>query len=150
MGIQSDTGQGSAAVSFLPTPVCKVKKSIILLLYGVALFFILRRYYKTNSGLPTPTVLAAPTYLYGIGLLVSDFGGGVPVVIMAGLTLGLIWRTQAEAPTAKNQTGAPPTPTTPANKAAKANENPPSAGINQGSGNPNTQPYSPTGKFTAA
>ena len=131
-----------------------MKKPIILLLYGVALFFILRRYYNQgNSGLPTPTVLAAPTYLYGIGLLVSDFGGGVPVVIMAGLTLGLIWRTQAEGTSAKNTQPAPTTGknTTPNNPTGKnSNMNPSTAGVQQGSGNPNTQPYSPSGKFTAA
>jgi len=66
-------------------------------MYGVALFFILRRYYANgNSGLPSPTVLAAPTYLYGIAALTTDFAGGFPVLIAAGMTMALIWQTETK------------------------------------------------------
>lgn len=69
-----------------------MKKALILMLYGVALTFVLKNYYKTESGLPTPTVIRNPTYLYGILALASDFLEGFPVVIAAGLTVALIWQ----------------------------------------------------------
>lgn len=76
-----------------------MKNSLILFLYGVALFFVLRTYYNEgNSGMPTPTVLAAPTYLYGILSIVSGFTGALTVPIAAGLTVSLIWQTNARAP----------------------------------------------------
>lgn len=69
-------------------------------MYGVALFFILQKYYKNgNSGLPSPTALTAPTYLYGILALSSDFLDNFPIVLAAGLTVALIWQAQS-SPTA--------------------------------------------------
>lgn len=80
-----------------------MKKPLILALYGVALYFILRSYYKNTgeTGLPNPRALAAPTYLYGILALTSDFLGGVPIVLAGGLTVALIWQANGQSPTAK-------------------------------------------------
>lgn len=77
-----------------------MKKALILFLYGVALYFILRRYYQTESGLPKPNVLVAPTYLYGILALASDFMEGFPIVIAAAVTVAFIWQVQGTATTA--------------------------------------------------
>lgn len=72
-----------------------MKKAAILGMYGVALYFILSAYYKKgNTGMPKPSVLASPTYLYGILALTSDFLEGFPIVIAAGLTVALIWQAQ--------------------------------------------------------
>ena len=72
-----------------------MKKGIILLLYAVALIFVLKNYYKTESGLPKPSNIAAPSYLYGILALSADFLEGFPVVIAAALTVSLIWQSQS-------------------------------------------------------
>lgn len=82
------------------------------MLYGVAVYWILREYYKdpTNLGMPRPKVLSAPTYLYGILALASDFTAGFTIPLAAGLTLSLIWQTNAKNATNslnyKTQTGA--------------------------------------------
>jgi hypothetical protein len=104
-----------------------MKKAAILFMYGTVLFFVLRRYYaQGNSGLPTPTVLAAPTYLYGIAAITADFAGGLPVVVAAGLTVALIWQIQGQA---TNQKPAVPAGT----KAAASNAGTPAnpSGKNQ-------------------
>lgn len=78
-----------------------MKKSMILLMYVVALYFVLKRYYgdktQTHTGLPEPTVLMGPSYLYGVLALASDFLEGLPIVLAAGLTITLIWRSQPTA-----------------------------------------------------
>lgn len=67
------------------------------MLYGVALYFVLQSYYREgNTGLPNPRVLMAPTYLYGILTLASDFLEGFPVVLAGGLTVALIWQAQSQ------------------------------------------------------
>jgi hypothetical protein len=53
--------------------------------------------------MPTPRTLSAPTYLYGILSLVSDFTGGFTVPLAAGLTVGLIWQVQAKDKTQGKQ-----------------------------------------------
>jgi hypothetical protein len=68
-------------------------KAFILALYFVALFIILKNYYKKNSGMPYPTTITAPSYLYAVLGLASDFTGGFATVLAAGLTLGLFYRT---------------------------------------------------------
>lgn len=78
-------------------------------MYGVALFFILQKYYANgNSGLPSPTVLTAPTYLYGILALSSDFLDNFPIVLAAGLTVALIWQAQSANTTQKTGKSTPP------------------------------------------
>jgi len=69
-------------------------KAFILALYFVALFIIVRNYYKTGSGMPYPTYVTAPSYLYAVLGLTSDFTGGLSTVLAAGLTLGLFYATQ--------------------------------------------------------
>lgn len=68
------------------------------MLYGVAMFWILREYYKdpANLGIPRPKAIAAPTYLYAILALASDFTGGFTIPLAAGMTVSLIWQTQAK------------------------------------------------------
>lgn len=83
-----------------------MKKSVILLLYFVALYFVISTYYKRgNSGMPKPQVIAAPTYLYGILALTADFLEGFPIVLAAALTVALVWQatgnTQAQTTTKK-------------------------------------------------
>lgn len=68
-------------------------KAFILSLYFVALFIILKNYYKHNSGMPYPTTITAPSYLYAVLGLTADFTGGLSTVLAAGLTLGLFYRT---------------------------------------------------------
>lgn len=78
-----------------------MNKSLILLLYGVALFFVLKKWYSEgNSGLPDPQVVRNPSYLYGILALSADFLEGLPVVLVAALTVSLIWQLN----NSKNQT----------------------------------------------
>lgn len=86
-----------------------MKKPFILMLYGVALYWILREYYKdpANLGMPQPKVLASPTYLYGILALASDFTGGFTIPLAAGLTVSLIWQTNAKSVTAPSATSPP-------------------------------------------
>lgn len=80
------------------------RKAFILAMYAVALYIVLTRWYKAgNSGMPNPSVVTGPSYLYGILALTSDFLEGLPVVLAAGLTAGLYWRVseQAKVPTNK-------------------------------------------------
>lgn len=72
-----------------------MKKAVVLMLFVVAVYFILDAYYKEgNSGIPNPSVLTAPTYLYGALALSADFLEGFPIVLAAGLTVALIWQAQ--------------------------------------------------------
>lgn len=69
-------------------------KSIILGLYLVAIFIILKNWYNQgNSGMPYPTTIAAPSYLYAVLGLTADFTGSFGTVLAAGLTLGLYYAT---------------------------------------------------------
>lgn len=70
-----------------------MRKAVILALFGTALYFVLRNYYKNpnNTGIPNPQSLVGPVYLYAILALVSDFLGGLPIALAAGLTVALIW-----------------------------------------------------------
>jgi hypothetical protein len=69
-----------------------VNKAVVLFAYGTAVFFILRKAYQEgHTGIPEPSLLAPPTYLYGILALSADFLGTFPVVIAVALTFGLMW-----------------------------------------------------------
>lgn len=70
-----------------------MKKAVILALFGTALYFVLRNYYKNpnNTGVPNPQALVGPFYLYAILALASDFLAGLPIALAAGLTVALIW-----------------------------------------------------------
>lgn len=68
-------------------------KAFILSMYLVALFIVLKNYYaQGNSGMPYPTTITAPSYLYGVLALTADFTEGLSGVLAAGLTLGLFYR----------------------------------------------------------
>lgn len=88
------------------------KKPIILVLYGVALYFVLRQYYKNQSGLPNPKVIRNPTYLYGILALASDFTGGLTIPLAAGMTVALIWQANGTGKPATTTAKKPVTPST--------------------------------------
>lgn len=45
--------------------------------------------------MPYPTTITAPSYLYAVLGLTSDFTGGLSTVLAAGLTLGLFYRTHS-------------------------------------------------------
>lgn len=69
-------------------------KALILAMYFVALFIVLKNYYnKGNHGMPYPTTITAPSYLYAVLGLTADFTQGLSTVLAAGLTLGLFYRT---------------------------------------------------------
>ena len=89
-----------------------MKKGAILFLYAVALSVILRRYYKTESGLPKPSTIVGASYLYGILALSADFLETVPLPFAAILTVALIWRTQATETPATTATKKPTTSAT--------------------------------------
>lgn len=84
-------------------------------MYGVALSIILKRWYDAgNSGLPKPDVIVAPSYLYGVLALTSDFLEGLPVVLAAGLTAGLYYAVHpSKAVPAGKPTGVSRPPRTP-------------------------------------
>jgi hypothetical protein len=70
------------------------QKSIIVVMWGIALGIILNRYYRNgNSGLPNPRAIAAPSYLYGVLAITSEFLEGLPVVLSVGLTAALFYMT---------------------------------------------------------
>ena len=71
-------------------------KALILSLYFVALFIILRNYYtnEQGAGMPPPQLITAPSYLYGVLGITADITGGLSAVLAAGLTLGLFYRIQ--------------------------------------------------------
>ena len=85
-----------------------MKKSFILALYGVALYFVLRNYYRQgNTGIPDPRVIGAPTYLYGILSLVTDFTGGFTIPLAAGMTFALAIRnTGTQSPSSNSVSAA--------------------------------------------
>lgn len=81
-------------------------KSFILAMYLVAQFLVLRNYYKKgHSGIPYPTTITAPAYLYAALGIASGFLEGIPVVLSAGLTLGLYYRTHSGKDPIVIQTG---------------------------------------------
>jgi len=107
------------------------KKPVILFLYGVALYFVLRTYYKqNNTGLPNPVVIRNPTYLYGILAIASDFTGGLTIPLAAGMTLALIWQTNnKQASATQNGTPKTSTPSQTPTTGSKASANPGAASV---------------------
>lgn len=74
-----------------------MKKSLILLMYSVVVYFILRKWYaQGNTGIPNPQILVGPTYLYGILALSADFADNLPIVIGAGMTFAFILQAQSQ------------------------------------------------------
>lgn len=72
-------------------------KSFIISMYAVALFIVLRRWYNEgHTGLPAPSVITGPSYLYGVLALTSDYLEGLPTVLAAGLTVGLFYATRTQ------------------------------------------------------
>lgn len=72
-----------------------MNKSVILFAYGTALYLILRKAYQEgHTGIPEPSLLAAPTYLYGILALAENFVGGIATFMAISLTFGLMWAYQ--------------------------------------------------------
>jgi chromate transport protein ChrA len=97
-------------------------KAIIVVMWGIALGIILNGYYRSgNSGLPNPRSIAAPSYLYGVLAISSEFLEGLPVVLAVGLTAALFYRTNpalaGTSPDAKPTKGKPNA--VPKNKAGK-------------------------------
>ena len=91
-------------------------KAFIIFLYGVALTITIKRWHNNgNTGLPTPDVIVAPSYLYGVLALTSDFLEGLPVVLAAGLTVGLYYATHnaSKAVPAGKASGVSKAPRTP-------------------------------------
>lgn len=72
-----------------------MNKAVILFAYGTALYLILRKAYQEgHTGIPEPSLLAPPTYLYGILALSESFIGGVATFMAISLTFGLMWAYQ--------------------------------------------------------
>lgn len=61
-------------------------KSLILMLYTATLVVVLKAWYgqASNTGMPTPSVIAVPTYAYAILLISSDVVEGLPTVFALG------------------------------------------------------------------
>jgi hypothetical protein len=69
-----------------------MNKAVILFAYGTALYLILRKAYQEgHTGIPEPSLLAPPTYLYGILALAESFVGGIATFMAISLTFGLMW-----------------------------------------------------------
>lgn len=82
-----------------------MRKSLILGMYAVVLYFVLKKYYANgNQGAPNPSTITAPTYLYAILAITADFLGAFPVVLGAGLTVALIWQAQGTKTITKTTT----------------------------------------------
>jgi hypothetical protein len=96
-------------------------KSVIVMMWGIAGFIILSRWYKAgNTGLPNPQLIAAPSYLYGVLALASEFLEGLPVVLSLGVTTGLYFATHPVKETGEGIITEPMVPT-PKTKAVPKN-----------------------------
>lgn len=125
-----------------------MNKASIVGMYGVVLYFVLRKYYQNgNSGLPVPTVFVAPTYLYAILGLTAEFTGGFSIVLAAGLTVALVWQAQGSSGSSGTGTGTAPGLTGPVGKAGT-----PSTGAPPGLAGPTPQaaPSSTSGPISTA
>lgn len=83
-----------------------MKKPVMLALFAVSLYLVLSKFYKQGGqGLPVPTVITGPVYLYALLLLAADFiPGGVAVALAAGSTLLLYYnRNPKKKPLTKKQ-----------------------------------------------
>ena len=70
-----------------------MRKSALLVMFGLSSFWIVRAWYKNgNSGIPTPSVLSRPAYAFGLLLLLSDMLGNVAVAVGAMATVTLAWQ----------------------------------------------------------
>jgi hypothetical protein len=59
-------------------------------MYLVAIYLVVSHWYKNGGrGMPYPTTISAPSYLYGTLALVGDATGGLTTVLAVGLTFGL-------------------------------------------------------------
>lgn len=82
------------------------RKAFILSLYFVALFIVIRAWYKNGGkGIPDPGTIAGPSYLYGVLALTSDFLQDLPTVLAAGLTVGLYYATHGQKKKAPGKSG---------------------------------------------
>lgn len=81
-----------------------MKKGAIILLMGVALYFVLKNYYaQGNQGIPNPETVMPAFYLYGLLALSTEFLDNFPVILAAALTVALIWRVQDQTKTTNKQ-----------------------------------------------
>jgi hypothetical protein len=70
-----------------------MRKSALLVMFGLSSFWIVRAWYKNgNSGIPTPSVLSRPVYAFGLLMLLADMLGNVAVVVGAMATVTLAWQ----------------------------------------------------------
>lgn len=80
-----------------------MSKPLILVLYGVALYFSTKKWYDAgNKGLPEPTTITGATYLYALLLLSTGF---VPVGIPVTLAVASVFMlyNQSQKKPVKNQ-----------------------------------------------
>lgn len=91
-----------------------MRKSALLVMYGISVTLILRQWYKTNSGIPTPSVLRNPSYAFTLLLIASDFMEGLPMVLGAAVMFSLAFQAQdlAKAQTKGSKTTSPKKPST--------------------------------------
>jgi hypothetical protein len=84
------------------------RKAFIMSLYIVAQVIVLKRWYAAgNTGMPKPSLITGPCYLYGVLAITSDFLQGLPIVLAAGFTVGLYFTVkspQVNAQTTGKQT----------------------------------------------
>lgn len=86
-----------------------MRKAALLTMYGISVSLILRQWYKTNTGIPTPTVLRNASYAFALLLLASDFIEGIPLVFGAAVMFSLAYQAQnlskAQTKSSKTTTG---------------------------------------------
>lgn len=99
LGRPSPRGESPRRVYLLPFPLRQMSsKALILFMYLVAVYLVIHRWYKNGGqGMPYPTTITAPSYLYGALALTSDFTGGLTTVLAVGLTFGLYQRIKSNA-----------------------------------------------------
>lgn len=113
-------------------------KPLLLFLYATALYFVLSGWYRNgNTGIPSPKVLAAPTYLYSILGIVSGFTGGFTIPVALGLTFTLVLQSKKQPSTAATYAGPSPASKSSGSGAGFAAVGAPPAG------SPKVTPYTP-------
>lgn len=70
-------------------------------MFGVSVTLILKNYYKSNSGIPRPSVLATPVYAFTLLLLMAEFLQALPLFFGAAVTMSLYLQSEQQAKNVK-------------------------------------------------
>jgi hypothetical protein len=86
-------------------------KGIIILMFGITLFLVIKQYYKDpkKSGtMPDPRVIGKPTYLFAFLLLINNALEGLPVIFAVAAPMFYYLNNYNAAPKAKPTTANKP------------------------------------------